>query len=188
MSEKLPVQLIVRPAKPMDTVNIVRLLSLSWSRSPVAQISPVDEKRAFEYVCAMLPQAFMLVAEVSGRIIGSICIAPMQHPWSTAQFMGQVWFVNNGSIHSKRASEEMLNYVRDFLDAQEQPALFRMNEVDHQLIGNMAKRFERGEFCSLGAFYIRWPQERDDAGKSGTSAASNESAPATQDKPEKVGT
>jgi hypothetical protein len=137
MSEKRAV--LIRPASPMDAVNIVRLIKGGWKETPAAQISEFDELKLLEYVSTTMKHAFAIVAEheASGRLLGTVAAAPIRMPWCQGVVLAESWFAVVPHERAKAVPDQLLGELDRFLDKQGLSALLgtqvltpaRFNEV-----------------------------------------------------------
>lgn len=115
MSEKQKVT--IRPAGPMDSVAIVRLIRAGYAETPAKQMGELDEQKLLEYVTTTLRHAFAVVADIgSGRIIGALAVAPIRVPWCNAVVMAESWFAVVEAHRVKGVPEQLLGAAEVFLD------------------------------------------------------------------------
>jgi len=111
----------------MDSVNIVRLLKAQYAESAARFLAPFDEQRVLEYVTMTLANAFAIVVEASGRLLGSAAMAPVRLPWCGVLVMGEAWFAIVPACREKGVGEQLLSAIGAFLDAQHLPAIHGTN-------------------------------------------------------------
>lgn len=113
----------IRPAGPMDSVNVVRLIKEGWKETPAAQISPLNEQRLLEYVTSTLRHSFCIVAEKNGRTLGTLAVAPIRMPWCETVVMAESWFCVVPKYRDRALPGQMLRVLDKFLDTQKLPAI-----------------------------------------------------------------
>jgi N-acetylglutamate synthase-like GNAT family acetyltransferase len=79
----------VRRAKPTDVVNLYRLVAEGQEQNSLA---PVDETLALGYVLTVIEKGLVLVAEHSGRLVGSIGFDTVKPQFSKETALVSVWF------------------------------------------------------------------------------------------------
>jgi hypothetical protein len=106
----------IRPASAMDSVNCVRLIKAGWTETPAAQISEVNEQQLLEYVTTTLRHCFAIVADLDGRLLGTLAVAPIRTPWCKEVLMAESWFCVVPQYRAKRVPEQLLAALDRFLD------------------------------------------------------------------------
>lgn len=109
----------LRPASAMDSVNIVRLLKLQHAESAARLLGEFDEQRVLQYVTATLanPQAYSIVVEFSGRILGSAAIAPIPIVFSRGLVMAEAWFAVVAACREQEVPGQMLDAIATLADS-----------------------------------------------------------------------
>ena len=79
----------IRRAKPTDVVNLYRLLAEGQEQNSVA---PVDETLALGYVLTVIEKGLVMVAEHSGRLVGSIGFDTYRTESSKETALKSAWF------------------------------------------------------------------------------------------------
>lgn len=113
----------IRPASPMDSVNIVRLIAEGYRQTPAKDLGKLDEQRLLEYVTTMLRHAFVVVADQNGRILGTLGVMPVRLPWAPAVVQTETWFAVTEAYRTRRIPEQLLDAVEDMLEMTGQAAL-----------------------------------------------------------------
>lgn len=119
--------LIIRPATPMDSVNVLRLLKDGWKEGAAAHLGTFEESRVLAYVGKTIERAFCVVAERSGRILGSYALAPAQLPATNAPVMVEAWLAVRPEQRERGVTQRLLEAGERFLDQQRMPALLGTN-------------------------------------------------------------
>jgi N-acetylglutamate synthase-like GNAT family acetyltransferase len=146
----------VRPAQTLDAVNIVKLLRSAWQEIQNTQGVALSEERALGYVNNMIRDHFVVVAEVSGRVIGSIALQPMQYPWSEQWFMGEMWFFVVHTHRERITTRLLLKEAERLLDAKQMSAIFRSEVPDDQDDFTRILHTREG-YRHVGGVYVRMP-------------------------------
>lgn len=119
----------IRPATALDAVNIAKLLKATLTGDRAASLR-VSDDRIVKWVMSTLDGAFVAVADLSGRIVGSIAMSPMQQPWSDDWFMGETWFAVKPSVHTGDTDEKLLEAAEAFADTRGLPLFFKVPSED----------------------------------------------------------
>jgi GNAT superfamily N-acetyltransferase len=121
VSEKREV--LIRPASSMDSVNVVRLIKAGWKETPAAQLNGVNEQQLLEYVMSTLRHSFAIVADLEGRLLGTLAVAPIRIPWCDSLVMAEAWICVVPQYRSKRVPEQLLDALDQFLDKNTLPVI-----------------------------------------------------------------
>lgn len=108
----------IRPATALDASRLVRLLHEGWSEGAAARLGAFDENRVLEYITRTLKHCFAIVAERSGRIVGSIAIAPAHLPMIAEPVMVEAWFACVPAWRDKGVPGELLAAAERFCEQQ----------------------------------------------------------------------
>lgn len=116
MAEKS--KIIVRPATPMDSVNLVKLIKAGYAETPAAQVAEFDEQQFLEYVTQSMKANFAIVADLDGRIVGCYGMAPVRVQWCKDLIMVETWFAVQPTFRQKGVPERLLAAAERFLDQE----------------------------------------------------------------------
>jgi hypothetical protein len=145
----------IRPAAALDAANIVRLLKQLWLEETALPADRVNDWRALQYVLKTLEQGHVLVAELSGRIVGTIAALVTQEPWSEESLIEVRWLY--AVTQSKdEILQVLLQQAEAFADEQELPMLARVNRYARDRIDHFGGR---AGYVSMGSSYFRIPVE-----------------------------
>lgn len=155
MSEKA--EAVIRPAGPMDSVNLVRLIKEGWKETPASQISPLNEQKLLEYVTATLRHCFCIVAEKNGRVLGTLAVAPIRMPWCESVVMAESWFCVVPRHRDGKLPGQLLRALDQFLDKQKLPAILGTQILTPASFNGMMG--ERKGYQHSRATFVRLPAE-----------------------------
>lgn len=151
-NEKQP-SVVVRPAEALDAVNVVKLLRNEWQELGKEGAPPVDEQKALEWVTLVIREHFVLVADLGGRIVGSIALKPLEWPWARGIFMGQLWFYVFPTFRKGDIAARLKVAAEGILDRNQLLGLFRV-----ELAGSLPPIFDRAPgYRRTGVSYVRIP-------------------------------
>lgn len=81
-----------RPARPRDTVNLMRLIEDGLvTEQQEGTLPPANQHRLLEWVVSVIQNGYGVVIEKSGRIVGSLGLLPTQLPWSEEWVLNMEW-------------------------------------------------------------------------------------------------
>lgn len=87
------VQIKARPAKPLDAVNLMRLLEEGLlTENEEGLFPPPEYPRLLNWVTNVIHNGYAVVIEKSGRIVGSLALMPIQLPWAEQWVLNMEWF------------------------------------------------------------------------------------------------
>ena len=75
----------IRQAKPLDTVNLMRLLMDAHEDS--GAYPEFDIQLGLNWVTRTLNEGYVLVADVSGRTVGTLALTQYNFPWSPQVYL-----------------------------------------------------------------------------------------------------
>jgi len=124
----------IRPATALDAVNIAKLLKRTLGADQDAL--RVNDQKTVKWVMDTLETAFVAVADLSGRVVGSIAMLPMQQPWSDDWFMGEAWYAVKPSVQTEGTAADLLEQAEMFADKKRIPLFFKVpaGDVDKETL------------------------------------------------------
>lgn len=153
MSDKTAMK--IRPATAMDSVNIVRLIKAGYEETPAKQVAAVDELKLLGFVNQALQEAFVLVADLEGRLLGTISFAPIRLPWCTAVVMTEMWFAVVPQYRAKRVPEQLLEATEKFLDQRALPGFLGSQMLTPPVMNAIIAK--RSEYQASRQTFLRMP-------------------------------
>lgn len=150
--------IIFRRAVPLDCANIVRLMLASWDSDHAAGVLRVNDQRAIEYVADLLKNAHVVVADVSGRLIGALACALMRERWSGPDdwFLVDELFVISSHWVTRGIPERLLQEAEEFADEERIPLLLGGSLMTSFPLDSVLS--QRPNYQRLGAQYLRMPR------------------------------
>lgn len=176
MGTKVNSELMIRRAVPMDCVNIARALKASWEPSQAAVPAQVDDLRTIEYVTHTLADSFVVVADLSGRLIGAMACSLMRERWSRPDdwFLADEFVVLSPAWVTRGVLELLLTEIEVFSDHEDFPLMLGGSLLSAPL--NPALN-QRPGYSRFGAHYLRMPhaavEPRSVEGSSSAIASAN---------------
>lgn len=145
----------IRPAAALDAANIVRLLKSLWHEETAIPADRVNDRKALRYVIDTLEQpGCVLVAELSGRIVGTLAALVTQEPWSEESLIEVRWLY--AATQKDEINRVLLEQAERFADEQELPLLARVFRYSGDRVDHFGGR--KG-YILMGPSYFRIPLE-----------------------------
>lgn len=139
----------------MDAVNIVRLMKQARTESPAAQLPELDDRFLLDYVNRCIDEAFVIVADSRGRLLGSIAAVLTSVMVSRVQIMSEGWFLVIPQFRKKGIPERLLEHVETLLDKVKCPMLFGSNMLAPSEFDFVFRKRQR--YSHVRATYLRMP-------------------------------
>jgi len=105
----------VRRAKPYDVSNLCRLMDQAQQDSG-GLYPDVDHGYMMNWCASTLAKGYVIVAEKSGRIIGSIALTDFQFPWNPRWYLSMEWFYVNPSFRENGTADALIKAAHAFAD------------------------------------------------------------------------
>ncbi len=113
-------QIKIRQAQPLDVSNIVRLLEHAITDDEGAYPEP-DYYMAINWVTSILIDGYVIVAEKSGRLIGSVAVTNYKFPWSQRWFLYVDWLFVSRSFRQGGVFEALMSALHGYADDRGAP-------------------------------------------------------------------
>jgi hypothetical protein len=154
MSTPDPQAVVIRPGKATDAGNLVRLITEAYT-DKVRPFPEANPHRCLLWVTEVLTSGYVLVAEKSRRMVGSIAVVNHRFPWSEVPFIRVEWFCVVGKFRRGATADGLVKALHLFADKNGAPITGTVHSVeDAALLDRLAKM--KGYTYTGGAF-IRAP-------------------------------
>jgi hypothetical protein len=140
----------IRPAKPLDTSNLVRLLTAAHDES--GSYPPVDPHMGLNWITRTLTEGYVIVADVSGRLVGTLALTKFNFPWSPDEFMYLEWLFVQKKFRKGGAFDALIKGCHAFADLHNAQILAGVSAGDKdvflkdRLFQNEGYRYIGGDF------------------------------------------
>ena len=104
--------MILRPATALDTSELYGMLHVMHSET-VHAVSPINAETLISAINAAIHRGIVLIAEVDGRIAGSIGGMETSDWWSKEKYLADMWFF---VYKEHRKSTIAVTLIKDFMD------------------------------------------------------------------------
>lgn len=142
----------IRPAKPLDTSNIGRLLIEAYDEG--GAYPPVDHTIGLKWITQTLTDGYVVVADVSGRLVGTLALTNYQFPWSPKWYMYLEWLYVQKKFRKGGAFEALLTATHAYADENDAPIVAGVSAADSRVLLK-DKVFEQHGYLYSGGNFIR---------------------------------
>lgn len=130
--------------------------------SRAVQAAQVSDQRTIELIAEILamPSAFVVVADVSGRLIGALACTPMRERWSRSDdwLLCDEFFVVDPRWTERGLAGRLLTSLEAFADEQQMPLLMGGSLMTSMPLDSLLN--PRPGYCRVNAQWLRMPQAR----------------------------
>jgi|TARA_R110000868_G_scaffold93621_4_gene259032 hypothetical protein len=142
--------MIIRRAVPEDVSQIHKMLIDMYSRIEIPA-SPLSEKKVLDVVKSAMEKGIVIVAEVEGKIIGSLGGMANSDWWSEQKHLSDIWFYVSPDKRNSRAAVKL---VKCFIKIGKE---IKMKvKLGHYYSGDIERKdkfFDRLGFVKAGSLY-----------------------------------
>lgn len=144
----------IRPAKPLDASNIARLLIEAHSESGPGAYPPVDHTVGIQWITRTLSEGYVIVADVSGRLVGTLALTNYQFPWSPKWYMSLEWLYVQKKFRKGGAFDALIKACHAHADEHDAPICAGISAADVNVFLK-DKAFQQHGYQYLGGEFIR---------------------------------
>ena len=142
--------MIIRRAVPEDVSEIHKMLIDMYSRIEIPA-SPLSEKKVLDVIKSAMEKGIVIVAEVEGKIIGSLGGMANSDWWSEQKHLSDIWFYVSPDKRNSRAAVKL---VKCFIKIGKE---IKMKvKLGHYYSGDIERKdkfFDRLGFVKAGSLY-----------------------------------
>jgi hypothetical protein len=142
--------MIIRRAVPEDVSELHKMLIDMYSRIEIPA-SPLSEKKVLEVIKSAMEKGIVIVAEVEGKIIGSLGGMANSDWWSDQKHLSDIWFYVSPDKRNSRAAVKL---VKCFIKIGKE---IKMKvKLGHYYSGDIERKdkfFDRLGFVKAGSLY-----------------------------------
>lgn len=142
----------IRQAKPLDTSNLVRLLTAAHDEA--GSYPPVDPHMGLNWITRTLSEGYIIVADVSGRLVGTLALTNFNFPWSPDQFMYLEWLFVQKKFRKGGAFDALIKGCHAFADSHNAPILAGVSSGDRDVFLK-DRLFQQQGYRYIGGDFIR---------------------------------
>jgi predicted N-acetyltransferase YhbS len=142
----------IRPAKPLDASNIARLLIEAHDEG--SAYPPVDHATGLQWITQTLNEGYTVVADVSGRLVGTLALTSYQFPWSPKWYMYLEWLYVQKKFRKGGAFEALIKAAHAHADEHDAPMVAGVSAGDARVMLK-DKLFEQHGYTYIGGDFIR---------------------------------
>jgi|TARA_R100000900_G_scaffold15284_1_gene13384 hypothetical protein len=142
--------MIIRRAVPEDVSEIHKMLIDMYNRIEVPA-SPLSERKVLDVIKSAMEKGIVIVAEVEGKIIGSLGGMTNSDWWSEQKHLSDIWFYVSPDKRNSRAAVKL---VKCFIKIGKE---IKMKvKLGHYYSGDIERKdkfFDRLGFVKAGSLY-----------------------------------
>ena len=142
--------MIIRRAVPEDVSEIHKMLIDMYNRIEVPA-SPLSERKVLDVIKSAMEKGIVIVAEVEGKIIGSLGGMTNSDWWSEQKHLSDIWFYVSPDKRNSRAAVKL---VKCFIKIGKE---IKMKvKLGHYYSGDIERKdkfFDRLGFVRTGSLY-----------------------------------
>lgn len=142
----------IRPAKPLDVSNIGRLLI--EARDEGGAYPKADHELALKWITRTLIDGFVIVADVSGRLVGTLALTNYQFPWSPKWYMYLEWLYVQKKFRKAGAFNALIDACHAHADEHDAPLFAGVSSADKDVFLK-DKAFQHHGYLYVGGDFIR---------------------------------
>ncbi len=147
---------IIRAAVRDDLMQVFHLLQEMAAEFP--KPLPADDTKVLQTIDALFKDGLILVAEVDGKIVGSIGLGPTQWWFSEVWLLGDKWIFVSKKHRKSRIAIQMFKRIKEFADKADMPmavSIFSFNQVKRK------NSFFRRYFTPVGESFLYLPRMKE---------------------------
>lgn len=142
----------IRPAKPLDTSNLVRLLTAAHEEA--SAYPSVDPAYGLNWITRTLTEGYVIVADVSGRIVGTLALTQYNFPWSPQLYLYLEWLFVQRKFRKGGSFEALIQASHAFADEHKMPILAGVSSADARVLLK-DKLFKQHGYMYMGGDFVR---------------------------------
>lgn len=144
----------IRPAKPLDASNIARLLIEAHGESGPGAYPPVDHTIGLQWITRTLAEGYCIVADVSGRLVGTLALTNFQFPWSPEWYLYMEWLYVQKKFRTGGAFDALMKVVHTHADELDAPLVVGIGAGDKD-VHLKDKALQQHGYKYVGGDFIR---------------------------------
>lgn len=138
----------IRQAGPFDVSNLMRLLDQSIKDN--AYPDP-DYHMALNWITSIINEGYVLVAEKSGRLIGTVAVTNFKFPWSQRWFLYVDWLYVSRAFREGGVFDAMMKALHAYADEKSAPIFGGVSSgtdarLKDRLMGMSGYQYVGGQF------------------------------------------
>lgn len=114
-------RVVIRQAKAVDASNLYRLLDEAHKDNPL--YPPKDPTLGLLWIANTLSSGYVIVADVSGRLVGSLALTNYQFPYSPQWYMYLEWLFVQKPFRADGAFDALMAAAHAYADEKGAPIL-----------------------------------------------------------------
>ena len=152
----------IRQAKPLDASNLYRLLEEAHDQG--GAYPKTDPHMGLNWITRTLNEGYVVVADVSGRLVGTLALTNYQFPWAPDWYMYLEWLYVQQKFRKAGAFHALMQAAHAYADNSDAPILAGVSAADKDVFLK-DRMFQQSGYTYIGGDFIRsnrGRQEEDD--------------------------
>jgi predicted N-acetyltransferase YhbS len=142
----------IRRAKPLDASNLARLLFAAHDEA--SAYPEVDQVYGLNWITQTLSNGFVIVADASGRVVGTLALTRFNFPWSPQVYLYLEWLFVQRKFRKGGAFEALIQAAHAFADEHKLPILAGVTSADAKVFLK-DKLFKQHGYTYMGGDFVR---------------------------------
>jgi predicted N-acetyltransferase YhbS len=143
----------IRQAKPLDASNLYRILEEAHGESDGAY-PPTDPHMGLDWITRTLNTGYVVVADVSGRLVGSLALTNYQFPWSPQWYLYLEWLYVQKKFRKMGAFNALMAAAHAFSEENNAPMYMAIDSASSDIFLKDKAMAQKGyDYC--GGTFIR---------------------------------
>lgn len=118
MTEAKTSTIVIRKADAYDAVNLMRIAEAGVKESVVGY-PPFDPNMGLAWIQRVIEHGVVYVADLSGRIVGSVGLELNHFPWNPEAHLQTAWLYVLPSFRAYGTAQKLMRAAEQFLDQRE---------------------------------------------------------------------
>jgi len=142
----------IRTAKPLDVSNLGRLLI--EAQDEAGAYPEFDQTMGLNWITRTLTSGYVLVADVSGRLVGTLALTNYQFPWSPQWYMYLEWLYVQKKFRKAGAFNALIEACHMHADEHDAPLFAGVSSADKDVFLK-DRAFQLQGYTYVGGDFIR---------------------------------
>lgn len=142
----------IRQAKPLDASNLYRILCEAHEEG--GAYPPTDPHMGLDWITRTLNTGYVVVADVSGRLVGSLALTNYHFPWSPQMYLYLEWLYVQKKFRKQGAFNALIEAAHMFADEKDAPLMAGVSAADTDVFLK-DRLFKQKGYQYIGGDFIR---------------------------------
>jgi hypothetical protein len=145
-------EISIRRVRPYDVSNIYRLLEEAHVQTP--EYPAADGFISLSWIASTLAEGYVIVADISGRLVGTLALTNYRPPWTTQWYMYLEWLYVQKKFRSYGVFDALMAAAHHYADEKKAPIWAGISAAGHDVF--MKDRLLRMKgYTYIGGTFVR---------------------------------